>query len=105
MRKLILLTLLIAVCTPAFAQGTQPPPTHELKKLADGVYASINPDGGPAGSNAGFIIGKDYVAVVDKTLSEASARALLDAIRKITNLPIRFAVNTHYHLDHTGGNV
>jgi glyoxylase-like metal-dependent hydrolase (beta-lactamase superfamily II) len=44
------------------------------------------------------------VVVVDTFVDVAPARDLLAEIRKITDLPIRFVVNTHYHLDHTGGN-
>jgi cyclase len=75
-----------------------------VKKLAEGIYAAIGSDGGRAGSNAGFIIGSNGVVVVDTFEDVAPARDLLAEIRKITNLPIRFVVNTHYHLDHTGGN-
>ena len=75
-----------------------------VKKIAEGVYAAIGSDGGKAGSNAGFIIGSNGVVVVDTFEDVAPARDLLAEIRKITNLPIRFVVNTHYHLDHTGGN-
>jgi cyclase len=101
-----LIVCLATVASAAFAQNTAqaPPPPVEFKKVAEGVYAAINPDGGRAGSNAGFIIGKDSVAVVDTNVGDTPARALIDEIRKVTNLPIRFAVNTHYHLDHTGGN-
>jgi len=79
-------------------------PSFTVKKLAEGVYAAINPDGGKAGSNAGFVVGSTGVVVIDTFVSPAAARDLLAEIRKVTNLPIRFVINTHYHLDHTGGN-
>src|SRR5215831_9207076 len=75
-----------------------------IKKLGDGVYAALGVDGGKAGSNAGFVVGSNGVLVVDTFTNPAAARDLLAEIRKITSLPIRFVVNTHYHLDHTGGN-
>jgi glyoxylase-like metal-dependent hydrolase (beta-lactamase superfamily II) len=79
-------------------------PDFTLKKVAEGVYAAVGTDDGKAGSNAGFIIGSDCVAVVDTFEDVAPAQALLAEIRKLTNLPIRYVINTHYHLDHTGGN-
>lgn len=85
----------------AFAQAA---PEFTVKKLADGVYAAVSPDRSKAGSNAGFIVGTNGVAVVDTFTNVASARELLAEIRKVTNLPIRIVINTHYHLDHTGGN-
>lgn len=79
-------------------------PDFTVKKLADGVYAAISPDRGKGGSNAGFVVGSNGVLVVDTFQDVGPARDLLAEIRKVTNLPIRFVVNTHYHLDHTGGN-
>lgn len=79
-------------------------PDFTVKNLGEGVYAAISPDRSQAGSNAGFIVGSAGVLVVDTFVDVGPAKELLADIRKITNLPIRFVVNTHYHLDHTGGN-
>ncbi len=75
-----------------------------IKKMGEGVYAAIANEGGKAGSNAGFVIGSDGVLVIDTFQDAGVARDLLAEIRKLTNLPIRYVVNTHYHLDHTTGN-
>lgn len=84
---------------PAAAQ-TAPPAElpFVLKEIGSGVYAAISPE-----SNAGFIIGDDAVLVVDSFFHPNTARALLSEIRKITPKPIRYVVNTHYHLDHVAG--
>jgi glyoxylase-like metal-dependent hydrolase (beta-lactamase superfamily II) len=82
---------------PAQAQPAKPPP-FTLQEIGPGVYAAID------GSNAGFVIGDDAVLVVDSFSGPGTAKALLGEIRKITPKPIRYVVNTHYHLDHTGGN-
>ncbi len=96
----LLLALFSFYSIVAFADSAD----FTVKKVGEGVYAAIGADGGKAGSNAGFIIGSNGVVVVDTFEEAAPARDLLAEIRKITNLPIRFVVNTHYHLDHTGGN-
>jgi cyclase len=44
------------------------------------------------------------VVVVDTFEAVAPAEKLLTEIQKLTRLPVRYVVNTHYHLDHTGGN-
>jgi len=84
---------------PAAAQ-TAPPAElpFVLKEIGPGVYAAISQE-----SNAGFIIGDDAVLVVDSFFQPNTARALLSEIRKITPKPIRYVVNTHYHLDHVAG--
>ena len=55
------------------------------------------------GFNAAFQVGPDGVLVVD-TLPAQYADAFVAAIRRISNGPIRFIFNTHWHTDHTGGN-
>jgi len=79
-------------------------PDFRLQQIGDGVWAAIVNDEGLAGGNAGFVIGDDGVAVIDTFQDPRPAQAMLDEIRKLTPLPIRFVVNTHYHLDHVNGN-
>src|SRR3569832_1042731 len=74
-----------------------------LKQIGPGVYAAIDGPEGKSGSNAGFVIGDDGVLVVDSFWDPNSTRAQIAEIRKLTPKPIRWVVNTHYHLDHTGG--
>jgi glyoxylase-like metal-dependent hydrolase (beta-lactamase superfamily II) len=78
-----------------------------LVKITDCVYAYVAV--GPAaaeglGANSGFVVGEDGVLVVDSRYTPALARELLGAIRSVTDAPIRYLVNTHYHPDHTWGN-
>src|SRR5580698_2530846 len=79
-------------------------PDYQLQKIGNGIWAAIVNDEGLAGGNAGFIIGDDGVLVIDTFQDPRPAKALLGEIRKLTPLPIRFVVNTHYHLDHVNGN-
>src|SRR5580700_11489851 len=79
-------------------------PDFQLQKIGPGIWAAIVSDTGLAGGNAGFVIGDDGVLVIDTFQDPRPAKALLAEIRKLTPLPIRFVVNTHYHLDHVNGN-
>jgi cyclase len=79
-------------------------PDYQLQKIGDGIWAAIVSDEGLAGGNAGFVIGDDGVLVIDTFQDPRPAKTLLADIRKLTPLPIRFVVNTHYHLDHVNGN-
>jgi glyoxylase-like metal-dependent hydrolase (beta-lactamase superfamily II) len=100
-RTITLASAVLLISSFAFCADT---PDFAVKKIGEGVYAAIGSDGGKAGSNAGFVVGENGVLVIDTFEEVGPARELLAEIRKVTNLPIRFVVNTHYHLDHTGGN-
>ncbi len=76
----------------------------QLVKVADGVYAAIAKSGGLASGNAGFVIGDDGVLIFDTFFTPMALEELIGEIQKLTKLPIKYAVNSHYHLDHTGGN-
>jgi glyoxylase-like metal-dependent hydrolase (beta-lactamase superfamily II) len=54
--------------------------------------------------NSAVILGEEALAVVDTQVNETLARRLLQHIRRLSDKPIRYAINTHYHWDHTGGN-
>lgn len=88
----------------AQASAAAQKPLFALHEVGKGVWAAISPDGSKAGANAGFVIGDDGVAVIDSFQNVDAARELLAAIRQRTKLPIRYLVNTHYHLDHMTGN-
>jgi glyoxylase-like metal-dependent hydrolase (beta-lactamase superfamily II) len=55
-------------------------------------------------TNVGWAVFKDYVLVIDANFPWG-AREILPEIKKTTGRPIRFVLNTHYHADHSYGNV
>ena len=69
-----------------------------------GHHALVSPENGGDISNLSIIIGKDAVAVVDTGGSALVVRGLRDAIKAITDKPIRYVINTHMHPDHIFGN-
>jgi cyclase len=79
-----------------------------LQKISDHVYAyagAINPS--PAnsfGSNAGIVIGDKGILVVDTLGSTKEARKFIEDIKRISDKPVRYVVDTHSHFDHTFGN-
>jgi cyclase len=124
--RVVLLTLIIALtCARQHLARTTPaadtPVGHALttaaplqdsagdfviQKLADGVYAAIRkqPPLFSFDPNNVFIINDDDVIVVDSNASLAGTRDLVAALRRLTDKPVRYVVNTHWHDDHIIGN-
>jgi len=67
-------------------------------QLSDTIYMIKG-----SGGNVGISTGEDGLFIIDDQVKPVTAQ-LLQAIRKVSNKPIRFVLNTHYHADHTGGN-
>jgi cyclase len=101
MKKIFLFlpVLLLFLAAPALA---------DFSKIADNVYSYVGEkDASPAHSfaaNAGIVIGRDGILVVDTLISAKEAQRFLADIRKISDKPIKYVVNTHTHLDHAFGN-
>lgn len=76
--------------------------THkgELKKVTDHVYLYER----KTFSNTGVILTNKYVVLVDAGGEPLAPFDVLREVRKITTLPIKYVVNTHFHDDHTIGN-
>jgi len=78
-----------------------PNEAYTAVKIAENIYAYLGKDGG---ANSGFIVAPEGVIVIDARGNAELAAKELAAIRKITNAPIKFLIDTHHHGDHTGGN-
>lgn len=105
---LVGLALVSVAARSGIGAATAPPfkaeDDFQLVKVAEGVYAAIAKPGGLASGNAGFIVGDGGVLVVDTFFTPVAIEELIGEIAKQTQQPIKYAVNTHYHLDHSGGN-
>ena len=90
----------------------RPPPSRQrpsrgldyrLEKVAEGVYCAIASGVPYYISNAVVIVGEGSVAVVDPGAGPNEARVLRTAIRAVTDLPVRYVIDTHFHFDHAFG--
>ncbi|MBB1242192.1 MBL fold metallo-hydrolase [Streptomyces durbertensis] len=75
-----------------------------LDRLADGVHAFVQPDGGWCLNNAGLVVGDDTALLVDTAATEERATALRKAVQRVVPDGPDHLVNTHFHGDHTYGN-
>lgn len=70
----------------------------KAEQLSEHVYMLTG-----AGGNIGVSVGDDGVFVIDDQFAPLTSK-ILDAIKKISEQPVKFLANTHFHGDHTGGN-
>jgi glyoxylase-like metal-dependent hydrolase (beta-lactamase superfamily II) len=93
--------ILVAASRTSHAQGGPLP----VRRLADGVYAVPGDSGrGSEGRpNAGFLLSSEGVIVIDALASPRQGEQLLQAIRSVTEAPIRWLILTHHHPDHHFG--
>ena len=77
-----------------------------IRKIGNGLYALISDrsKGLQTRSNGGFLIGRDAALMVEGFQTTIGAQFQLDTLRSVTQVPIRAALNTHWHFDHTLGN-
>jgi cyclase len=76
----------------------------DIKPVADGVYAALAKPVYKINCNAAIILLDDSVLVVDTHSKPSAARALIEQIKKLTDKPVKYVVNTHFHWDHYQGN-
>jgi cyclase len=76
----------------------------EVKPVVPGVYAAIAKEQYAVNSNAAIILLDDSVLVVDTHSKPSAARALIAQIKRLTDKPVKYVVNTHFHWDHYYGN-
>lgn len=72
---------------------------YRTEKVSDDLYMLST----PAGGNLAVLVGDDGAVVIDDQFDELAPK-LRAAVALLTDKPIRFVINTHWHFDHTGGN-
>ena len=78
-----------------------------VTQMAPGVYVTIadSSKGPQCSSNGGVIAGRDAVLIVEGHFQPAGAALEIEVARKVSKAAVRGAVDTHFHLDHTFGNL
>jgi len=108
-RALLLVTMAVAG-TSATAAAPADVPAFALENPVPGVYvhygqvAEMTAANLGDVANVGFVIGARCIAVIDTGGTFAIGRALRQAIRRLSAVPICYVINTHVHPDHVFGN-
>ncbi len=77
-----------------------------VRKIGNGLYATISdPSKGPTTlCNGGFLVGKDAAMLIEGFTTAGGAAFQMDALRMVSQVPVKGALDTHYHFDHSMGN-
>ena len=76
----------------------QPRPALTIEKVKDDLYVIIG-----NGGNVGVLVTNEGVILVDDKF-EQDYDAIIERVRSVTDQPVKYVFNTHYHSDHSGGN-
>ena len=105
--------LLTGIAGPLLARQTSDPaPLFDrgfarVTRIANGLYVTIadGDKGQQCISNGGVLAGRDAVLIVEGHFQPQGAELEIEVARTVSQAPVRAAVNTHFHLDHTFGNL
>ncbi len=93
---IVVASLYLVTAGVAYAQDLP----ANIKKIKEGIYVYV---GNNFNSNCGIVITQDGVVLIDSGHSPTDSRVILEAVKKITPLPILFLIDTEPHPDHTTG--
>jgi glyoxylase-like metal-dependent hydrolase (beta-lactamase superfamily II) len=97
-RNLLVFFASLAVSTVASAQQDFSKVEIKATKVAGNIYMLEG-----SGGNIGVCAGDDGIVIVDDQYAPL-ANKIKEALKEISDKPLKFVINTHFHGDHTGGN-
>jgi glyoxylase-like metal-dependent hydrolase (beta-lactamase superfamily II) len=87
------------------APGAPAARAYRFERLAEGVYFATGTGAMTTMSNSLVIVNSDHTMLVDTSVTPVAARALVAEIKaELTDKPIKYVINSHYHFDHAHGN-
>ena len=89
--------LFLLLAFVAYTQNQNQPPKLTLNKVKDNLY-EIEGDGGNV---AVYVTGNGVILIDDKFAPDHDA--IMDIVRQVTQQPLKYVINTHYHADHSSG--
>jgi glyoxylase-like metal-dependent hydrolase (beta-lactamase superfamily II) len=77
---------------------------HRFEKVAEGIYYATASGTMTVGANSPIILTDTEALVVDSEITPAAARALVADLKAVTDKPVKYVIDSHYHYDHAFGN-
>lgn len=98
--KLKTFTLLVVICSSLISYGQRDWSKVEItsEKLSDNIYVLFG-----SGGNIGLVVGQENAYLIDDQFGPLTQK-IIDHVQTLTEKPIKWVMNTHWHGDHTGGN-
>ena len=94
----VVIAAFLSIALAALAYSQELPPN--IKKIKEGIYVYV---GNNFNSNCGIVVTQEGVVLIDSGHNPTDSLRILDAVKKISTLPIRFLIDTEPHPDHTTG--
>ena len=98
-------TAVLIACLPCLVLFTSPVCAQDLgpnfRKIKDGIYVQSSRE---VNSTSSIVLTEEGVVIIDTGQTLIDSREVMQAVRKLTNLPVRIVINTEVHPDHTTGN-
>ena len=94
----VVIAAFLSIAFAALAYSQELPPN--IKKIKEGIYVYV---GNNFNSNCGIVVTQEGVVLIDSGHNPTDSLRILDAVKKIIPLPIRFLIDTEPHPDHTTG--
>ncbi len=94
----VVIAAFLSIAFAALAYSQELPPN--IKKIKEGIYVYV---GNNFNSNCGIVVTQEGVVLIDSGHNPTDSLRILDAVKKISSLPIRFLIDTEPHPDHTTG--
>src|SRR5689334_13510855 len=96
--KLLLISICLFLSVTLCAQQNFDTVQIKTTKITESIYMLQG-----AGGNIGVLVGNDGIILIDDQFAPLTEK-IKKALAAISDGPVRFVINTHYHADHTGGN-
>ncbi len=77
---------------------------HRFEKIADGIFYATASGTMQVGANSPIFVNDTETMIIDSETSPAAGRALVQDIKALTDKPVKYVIDSHFHYDHLFGN-